>query len=478
MWKRFLLAGVIIVFLTATATATALLLQIKGVADELAKGRLPNTGGELTRADVSGPQTIMLLGSDHRATDPGKAGNSDTMMLVRLDPDRAATTLMSIPRDLRVDIPMPDGSYRYGQKINAAYALGGPRLALRTVKRVLGIPINHVIDLDFGGFRHAVDRVGCIYTDVDRRYYHNNADGGDVYAGIDIQPGYQKLCNFNALAYVRYRHTDTDIVRGARQQDFLRQAKDQLSAQRLFDDREALVRIFAGYADTDIRGTTTVLGLAKLVAFSASHPIREVHFRARLGPSFVDATRQDIQANVREFLNEDVARSGIARPRKAPRARRRRTAPRRPSLPGGMERAGTEGELQAIEAAPRVGFPVYYPTAQTAGAVYDQQIRRYIIRDLAGRRHWAYRMVLDKGSLGDFYGIEGMRWKDPPILAHPSGSTTLNGRRFLLFADGGRLRFVAWRTPRGAYWVSNTLTLALNNDQMLAVAASTRPIGR
>jgi hypothetical protein len=79
LWKRFLAAGVIIVFLTATATATALLLQIKGVADELAKGRLPNTGGELTRADVSGPQTIMLLGSDHRATDPGKAGNSDSV---------------------------------------------------------------------------------------------------------------------------------------------------------------------------------------------------------------------------------------------------------------------------------------------------------------------------------------------------------------------------------------------------------------
>ncbi len=478
MWKRFLAAGVVIVFLTATATATALLLQIKGVADELAKGRLPNTGGELTRADVSGPQTIMLLGSDHRATDPGKAGNSDTMMLVRLDPDKAATALMSIPRDLKVDIPMPDGTYRYGQKINAAYAMGGPRLALRTVKHVLGIPINHVIDLDFGGFRHAVDRVGCIYTDVDRRYYHSNADGGDVYAGIDIQPGYQKLCDYNALAYVRYRHTDTDIVRGARQQDFLRQAKDQLSALKLFDDREALVRIFARYADTDIRGTTTVLGLAKLVAFSASHPIREVHFRAQLGPSFVNATRQDIQANVREFLNEDVARSGIARPRKAPLARRRRIAPRRPTLPGGMERAGTEGELQAIEAAPRVGFPVYYPTAQTAGAVYDQQIRRYVVPDLAGRRHWAYRIILDKGSLGDFYGVEGMRWRDPPILAHPSGSTTLNGRRFLLFADGGRLRFVAWLTTRGAYWVSNTLTLALNNDQMLAVAASTRPIGR
>jgi LCP family protein required for cell wall assembly len=477
MWMRFLLAGVVVVFLTATATAAALLLQVKDVADELAKGRLPNTGRELTRGDVAGPQTIMILGSDHRSTDPGKGGNSDTMMLVRLDPDKAATTLMSIPRDLKVDIPMRDGSFWYGQKINAAYAMGGPRLALATVKRVLGIRINHVIDIDFGGFRHAVDRVGCIYTDVDRRYYHSNAEGGDVYAGIDIQPGYQKLCDYNALAYVRYRHTDTDIVRGARQQDFLRQAKDQLSAQKLFDDREALVRIFAKYADTDIRGTNTVLGLAKLVAFSAGHPVREVHFRAELGPSFVYATPEDLRANAREFLNEDVARSSIAGPKRRPR-RRRRSRRHRLALPGGMERASSDGELQAIQTAGKLGFPVYYPTVQTAGAVYDQRARSYIIRDLSGGRHWAYRMVLDKGTLGDFYGLEGMRWKNPPILGHPSGKTTLNGRTFLLFSDGGRLRFVAWRTHRGAYWVSNTLTLALNNDQMLAIAASTGAIGR
>jgi LCP family protein required for cell wall assembly len=475
MWKRFLLAGLIVVLLTATATATTVLLQVSDIANELAKGRRPNVGNELTRGDVAGPQTLMIIGSDHRATDPGKAGNSDTMLLVRLDPDKKATAMMSIPRDLKTDIRLPNGSVRYSQKINAAYAIGGPRLALATVKRVLGLQVNHLIDIDFGGFRHAVDRVGCIYTDVDRRYYHSNADGGDIYAAIDIQPGYDKLCNYDALAYVRYRHTDTDIVRAARQQDFLRQAKDQLSAQKLFDDRTALVKIFAKYADTDIRGTTTVLGLAKLVAFSAGHPIREVHFRASLGPSFVTASPEQIRANVREFLNEDVARSPVSGPKRLPRqtnaAQRRR---RRATAPGGLEQAKSEGEQQAIEAGAKLPFPVFYPSLRTAGAVYDQQPRTYTIRDLRNRRHWAYRMVLDKGTLGEFYGVEGMSWKDPPLVAHPSGTQTVGGRKFLLFTDGGRLRLVAIRTPRAIYWVSNTLTLSLNNDQMLAISASLR----
>jgi LCP family protein required for cell wall assembly len=478
MWKHFLLAGVIIVSLTATATATAVLLQVSDVANELAKGPKANVGNELTRADVEGPQTIMLLGSDH---DAGQTGNSDTLMLVRLDPDKAATAVMSIPRDLKVDIYMRDGTIRPAQKINAAYAFGGVRLSVATVKRALGIDVNHVINIDYGGFRHAVDRVGCIYTDVDRRYFNDNSQGGEPYAQIDLQPGYQKLCNYDALSYVRYRHTDTDIVRGARQQDFLRQAKDQLGAQKLFDDREALVRIFAHYAVTDIRGTSTVLGLAKLAAFSAGHPIRQVHFRSELGPSFVYATPGDIRATVREFLNEDVVASPVSRPpggspqRPARRARQPRRA--RPTIPGGLEQAASDGEDQAIQAGAKVPFAVYYPTLRTAGSVYDQRPRTYTITDLRQRRQWAYRMVLDKGTLGDFYGIEGMTWKNPPILTHPTGQQTISGRRFDLYGDGGRLRFVAWRTLTATYWLSNTLTLALTNDEMLAIAASTRTPG-
>src|SRR5205085_4125585 len=116
----------LIVGMSAVATATAALLQVKNIADALNKGTHLNLGADtITRAQVGGPQTIMVLGSDHRSI-YGKhnRGNSDTMMLIRLDPDKAATSIMSIPRDLRVPIYYR-GTVRTA-KINAAYNMGGP----------------------------------------------------------------------------------------------------------------------------------------------------------------------------------------------------------------------------------------------------------------------------------------------------------------------------------------------------------------
>ena len=82
--------------------------------------------------------------------------------------------------------------------------------------------------MHFNGFWRAVNAVGCVYADIDRRYYNDSAE----YVYIDVQPGYQRMCGRKALQYVRFRHEDTDIVRAARQQDFLRQAKQQIAARR------------------------------------------------------------------------------------------------------------------------------------------------------------------------------------------------------------------------------------------------------
>lgn len=477
MWKRFAIAFGLIVAMSAAATATAALLEVKNIADELPSANRLRLGSDLTRGDVGGAQTIMVLGSDHRSI-YGKnvRGNSDTMMLIRLDPDKAATSIMSIPRDLKVSIYRGTGVQT--AKINAAYNLGGPRLAVRTVRRELGIPINHVIDMDFGGFRHAVDRVGCIYTDVDRRYFNDNSGGGEPYAQINLQPGYQKLCNYDALAYVRFRHEDTDLVRAARQQDFLRQAKDQLSTTKLIDNRQALAHILGTYSTTDIHGVNQVLDLVKLAVFSAGHPIREVHFRSEIGPSYVTATQADIAANRAEFYSGEGSAGQRAPSRSTPAqkaAGRRR--PRGKVVAGGLEDAKSAGEEQAIAAATKAGFPFYYPTLRLRGSIYSGEPRVYFLRDQKGRRHRAYRMVLDTGRLGEFYGIQGMTWRNPPVLSKPTGHQTVNGRRLLLYGDGNRLRFVAYPTRRAVYWVSNTLVLGLTNRQMLAIAASLRPIG-
>jgi hypothetical protein len=84
--------------------------------------------------------------------------------------------------------------------------------------------------------------------------------------------------------------------------------------------------------------------------------------------------------------------------------------------------------------------------------------------------------VIKKGGFGDYYGIQGMTWKEPPMLAHPSETRRIGARSFKLFYDGDRLRLVALSTPRGVYWVSNTLLLSLNNRQMLAIARSLQPV--
>ena len=190
----------------------------------------------------SGPQTILILGSDKdpelKDVQEGFKGLSDTTMLLRLDPDRDAIALFSLPRDLKVEIPGVGTD-----KLNAAYGYGGPQLTLQTVETLTGIEVNHLVNVDFEGFARAVNAIDCVYVDVDRRYFHSNdstAAAAD-YEEIDLQPGYQALCGFDALDYARYRHTDNDIVRAARQQEFLREARAKIPPERLIKDRKELI---------------------------------------------------------------------------------------------------------------------------------------------------------------------------------------------------------------------------------------------
>ena len=99
-----------------------------------------------------------------------------------------------------------------------------------------------------------------------------------------MQPGYQRMCRRQALQYVRFRHEDTDIVQAARQQDFLRQAKQQIAASELIDKRDRLVKIFGRNTSTDAAlRSTSVLRLLKLALFSADQPSARSASRARWG---------------------------------------------------------------------------------------------------------------------------------------------------------------------------------------------------
>ena len=152
------------------------------------------------------------------------------MMLLRADPTTKSISMLSFPRDLVA--PIWCGEHQHlPDRINQAYALCGSSGALDTVKKLTGLPINYLMTVNFKGFLEIVDRVDGVWIDVDRRYFNRNVGtAGTNFSNIDLRPGYQRLKGRDALAYVRYRHTDSDLYRVARQQQFVKALKQQISS--------------------------------------------------------------------------------------------------------------------------------------------------------------------------------------------------------------------------------------------------------
>jgi LCP family protein required for cell wall assembly len=176
------------------------------------------------------PATALLIGYDRRLEDirDGNQVRSDTLMLVRADPSTDTISMLSFPRDLHVEVHCP-GRGTFGDRINQAYAVCGPKGSLETVKQLTGLDINYLIMVNFRGFTQLVAKVGGVWVDVDHRYFNDNTDGGENYAAINLQPGYQKLNGQKALDFARYRHLDSDLYRNARQQMVVRALKHQMT---------------------------------------------------------------------------------------------------------------------------------------------------------------------------------------------------------------------------------------------------------
>jgi polyisoprenyl-teichoic acid--peptidoglycan teichoic acid transferase len=497
---RFALCGVLLISAVAATTAVAGLLQVKTIVGEISVNPGISTK-QIVLPKPGQPQTILLIGSDHRAGAPIRYANTDTMLLVRLNANSSTINVMSIPRDLQVNIP------GYGiQKINAAYSEGGYGLLIKTIKANVfpNLHVNHIVDTNFTGFSDLVDAIGCVYSDVDRRYYNLSAPGPNNYSSIDVQPGYQKLCGNNqsprgALPFVRFRHLDSDIVREARQQDFIRWAKDQFSVSKLLAERDRLLRIFGRHSTLDkgLQSEDGLLNLFALVLNSDASTIHQVSFPADLQPC--TATSCVVTSN--QSAEQDAFARFMAATPKAATAAANKAKVTPASLKGhkhlakiptaGLASDPGDGRTQAAALA-RAGMPVYYPRLIRAGSQYCRSVtgnctsggeppeeflhsypRRYLIRDQQGRPHAAYRMTLVINStLGEYYGVQGTTWTNPPLLRSPSGTRDIGGKKLLLYANGGRLTTVAWHNGPFVYWISNTLTSTIPNPQMIGIAAS------
>src|SRR5438552_5629698 len=138
----------------------------------------------------------------------------------------------AFPRDLDVPIYCSENGPVHGpDRINSAYSRCGPKGTLLTVEKLTNLPVNYLITVNFHGFKEVVDKLGGVWMDVDRRYYNKNTGAYyNDYANINLQPGYQQLSGQQALDFVRYRHTDSDLYRVARQQQFVKAFREQVSA--------------------------------------------------------------------------------------------------------------------------------------------------------------------------------------------------------------------------------------------------------
>jgi polyisoprenyl-teichoic acid--peptidoglycan teichoic acid transferase len=499
MWARFAIAAVLIVLIAGGATARIVISEgTEIIKDALPEGsRIKNIPKNLVTLGYEGePQNFLILGSDRRSGSKNSEErdappHSDTILLVRFDPQQGQTSVLSIPRDLMVNIRTPEGALYTNEKINAAYTIGskskgtdgGIVLAAETIVREvfpeLKGHLNGIVDVNFAGFIKVVDTLGCAFVNVDHRYLGGGALGED-FSAINLQPGYQKLCYNNALSYVRFRHYDSDFVRVARQQDFLRDLREQISPNDVLGRVNEVAKAVGKAIKTNFKASfDTGKLLATLIAFSQKKPLRQVRFRTADvnaqfgGGSYVTSTPELEKQTLADFLHghEQVHVQSSGPPR---HSKHHHASSSSSSSPAALGLVATTGESEAVKAALAVPLKVLYPTLQTAVST-QETVRPYYLRNQQNVLHHAYVVVWRENTLGGYYDFEGTDWTNPPLFAN-ARRETIGGRSYLMVDDGSHIHALGWKSGKMLYWVTNTLLEDLTNGQMLAIAKSAQTL--
>ncbi|MBC7645283.1 MAG: LCP family protein, partial [Thermoleophilia bacterium] len=311
-WSRILMFTIAIVFAVAVGALASTAFFAKHEIDQLfvpGNKQIRVAATKLTQPLPGKPANVLVLGSDQRSGDATSDSRSDTMLLMRLDPTGKTISMLSFPRDLYVPIPGHGSS-----KINDAYSFGGPALSVETIKQLTGLDVNFIVNIDFAGFRGIVDTLGGVYVDVDRRYEH--VSNGD-YASINLQPGYQLLNGRQALSYARYRHTDSDFHRIARQQLVMTQIKKQIGASNVIKNIPGLFQVLNKNTDMAVGGKSgkvdsqLVINYLRLALQLKPHSVYQFEVQGGIGTapkggSIVEAEEATTKAQVHGFLQPDA----------------------------------------------------------------------------------------------------------------------------------------------------------------------------
>jgi len=477
---RVLLVAVLLVLLLAAGVAAVGYWQARSIVDQLQAGdkRVEVLGAKrqlhvepkrrLVAPKVeaaSGAQTVLLIGSDRRWQTPASAARSDTLILARIDASGHRISLLSIPRDLYVPIA-GHGSDR----INAAYTYGGAALLIKTVREVFGVRIDHFVEVNFAGFRKLVDSVGGIYLPVDQRYFNENVGTlATDYSNIDLEPGYQKLNGTQALEFARFRHTDSDFYRAARQQLFLRAVLGKLSTftPNLLALRDRATA-FAAATTSDISSLSELWWLFRAVHGTPASKLTRTTLQAQdltlYGAYYLSATDEERQTAVQALF------AGPSHPSTGSKTTATTPAATKPPVPAAaLSPDGGEGERLI---APLVRIQRCAPTMLPNGYWWpsDEPARSYALSGHPAIAAWA-----TAGS-GRSVLYTFTTWQDPPALDNPTTTVLHDGKSYDVWTEAGHIRQIAWRQGPTRAWITNTLLDELTNTQMIGLAASCKPI--
>ncbi len=478
-WKRIILwslVGLVVLVLAVGGGSYLWLNHVISGSHTKDKNIIGALGSGPSTTLIPTPKTgmnILVLGSDIRPTLQAE-GRSDTIMLVHADPTQNFLSLLSIPRDLYVDIP------GHGKaKINAAYADGGGALTIQTVKNLTGIDVNQYMEIDFNAFKDITNTIGGVYIDVDQRYYNDDP----TWELIKLSPGYQLLNGNDALDYVRFRHDlNLDFGRMERQQRFLDALREQAIGWNL-------PLKLPGYITALFKNVSTTLGTKDVISLAAwgvklnGDRIRQVSIIGNPetvdGQSVVVASSQTIRQAVEDFLtppSSSTTQAGTTGTTSATGAETT-TSSTVPFITDPAQIANSHLWSIIAAAAPfKVEAPGFLPDgynyvdrqpAEGQGGSYNIQV--------GGGTKPAIKIVYQltrEGQATDQYlGIMETSWTSAPA-ASKGQEVQHGGVTFTIVGTSQKVDHIWWKKDGVLYWVSNTLSYYASKKDLLKVAES------
>lgn len=413
--------GLLSVIVVGVALGASLLqASLTKVQEKLAPSSVLNIQVEPKKEKPTKTWDLLVIGNDERTfgIDAGGGSRSDSVWLVRMDANLQTINVWSLPRDWMVNIP---GTSRV-DKLTNTYGEGGVKLLLQTIEKETKVKVDGVMMLRFEAFSRLVNRLGCLYTDIDRRYYNKNLGTPETnYAEIDLKPGYQKVCGLDALSFARHRHSDNDLVRSRRQLSILKSAQLQWTGRTLLSSPSAMLDLLP-YVNTTVHKKKDLLSLAETAFSLKNTKVNNIKWLGHIEGANVVASHNEVN---------QMRSLWYSQPKKQRKSRKEKKS--KPKTLFSTKRWKT---LRIKNIALRV------PDQAT-----NIQLRKYNIDTPSGKQE-AWRMII-KGWQGQAAGIQWTSWQNPPILKDSS--------------------LIYKKACGGIFWVANDLTSDVNKKEQKAL---------